>query len=70
LTEYRAIIEIFAEQWTGENLEAMKELLQDVVDFDDEGPFVYVDEVEPFYYASQVTGEVLIDRPAYNMLKF
>jgi hypothetical protein len=62
--DYKAKLFVKAAQWTGENLEDMKELLKDVVskDFDGE-PCVYSDYIEPFFYSN------LINNPGYNMLK-
>jgi hypothetical protein len=61
---YRAKSIVTAAQWRGDNLDEMKDLLKDVIDGDEEGPYVYADWIEPFYYAS-----AKIDNPGYFMLK-
>jgi hypothetical protein len=58
-------IEVEAAQWTGDNLDEMKRLLVPYVEGDTEGPFVYSDYVEPYYFASYN-----ISGGGYNMLKF
>lgn len=65
MAKYTAITEVFAAQWTGENLEEMKELLAPYVDGDDEGPFVFADYIEPYFFPRSG-----IDGGGYNMLKF
>lgn len=62
--DYVAKQRVRAAQWRGDNLDEMKELLADVVDGDEEGPYVYADWIEPFYYAS-----AKIASPGYFMLK-
>jgi hypothetical protein len=65
MTEYRAKIEVTAARWNGNNLKEMKDLLVNIVDQNEfDGPEVYVDHIEPFYYSDQ------INREGYNMLKF
>ncbi len=65
MAEYRAIIEVLAVQWTGHNLDEMKELLKDVVQHNQwDGPEVYSDYVEPYHIASLGT------LGGYSVLKF
>lgn len=50
---YRAKSKVLAAQWTGSNLEEMRELLQDVVDKDADGiPHVYAEYIEPYFISS------------------
>jgi hypothetical protein len=63
VAKYRAKEIVNAVQWTGDNLEEMKELLRDVVDGDEDGPYVYADEIEPIFLKS------LGYRPGYMILK-
>jgi hypothetical protein len=66
MTDYYAYIKVEAKQWTGHNLDAMKELLKDVVDSNDwDGPEVYSDYIEPYFFPrSGISGG------GYNFLKF
>lgn len=61
--DYRAKQIVTAAQWRGDNLDEMKQLLQDVVEGDEEGPYVYADYIEPYFYSN------LINNPGYYMLK-
>lgn len=63
--EYRAKQNVRAGQWTGENLDEMKELLKNVVESNQwDGPEVYSDYIEPYFIQS------LGDRGGYYMLEF
>ena len=63
--KYSTKTEIEAAQWTGKNLDEMKELLTPYVESDDEGPFVYSDYIEPYFLPRSG-----IDGGGYYMLKF
>lgn len=60
---YVAKQSIRAAQWRGDNLDEMKELLKDVVDGDEDGPYIYAEWIEPYFIRS------LGDRGGYYMLK-
>lgn len=62
---YEARQTVKAAQWREDNLEEMKELLQDIVEKDLDGtPCVYAEEIEPYFVTS------LGYRPGYMILKF
>lgn len=66
---YVTRIEVLAAQWTGHNLEEMKELLQDVVESNEwDGPEVYSEYIEPFFI--HFVGGDKAEESGYNMLKF
>jgi hypothetical protein len=46
---YVARQNIQAAQWRGDNIDEMKELLKDVLEGDEDGPFIYSSYVEPFF---------------------
>jgi hypothetical protein len=58
-------VEVEAAQWTGQNLNEMKELLGPYVDGSlCDGPYVYAEYIEPYFLG------VLGERGGYYMLKF
>ncbi len=57
--KYFTKIEVEAAQWTGDNLDEMKQLLAPYVDGDEDGPYVYSDYIEDFFQPGK----------GYNMLK-
>lgn len=63
---YRYVAKTVVEalQWTGDNLDKMRDFLAPYVDGDEDGPYVYADWIEPLYYAS-----AKINSPGYFMLK-
>lgn len=63
--EYRTTIRVEAAQWTGDNLDELKELLKPYVEGDDEGPYVYAEYIEPYFFSRSG-----IDGGGYNMLEF
>jgi hypothetical protein len=63
--EHSATIRVEAAQWIGDNLDEMKELLKPYIEGDEDGPFVYSDYVEPYFFASSK-----ISGGGYNMLQF
>ena len=64
MTKYKAKQSIEAAQWKEDNLDEMRELLRGVVGSDSDGvPFVYADEIEPYFLTS------LGHRPGYLVLK-
>lgn len=61
--EYVAKQHVRAAQWRGDNLDEMKELLKDVIDGDEDGPYVYAEWIEPYFYSDKINNE------GYYMLK-
>ncbi len=60
MTKYVTRIEVSAAQWDGNNLDEMKDLLKDIVEYNPwDGVEVYSDEVESYF-----------GRDSYSMLKF
>lgn len=63
---YQAKQRVYAAQWTGENIEEMKDLLLDVVESNQwDGPEIYSEYIEPYFLTS-------LNRAGggYNMLTF
>jgi hypothetical protein len=57
--------EIETAQWKGDNLDEMKRLLAPYVEGDNEGPFVYSTEIEPYFLPS-----LNRNGGGYNLLQF
>lgn len=62
---YKAKQTVQALQWSGSNLNEMKELLAPYVDGDEEGPYVYADYIEPYFLPNSG-----INGGGYTILKF
>lgn len=56
--------EVEACQWTGDNLDEMKQLLAPYVEGNEEGPYVYEEHIEPYFYSNDLNSQ------GYCMLKF
>lgn len=63
--EYRTVIRVEAAQWTGSNLDEIKDLLTPYVEGDEDGPYVYAEYIEPYFLPRSG-----IDGGGYFMLEF